>query len=439
MNLDTFFLICYDAFVMELVRTYGNIIKHYEEAHPIAARRMIETGLRLELFRTKHLSDKRMPAAYRELNALAVSQILHGLSHPESTAWTNLFTPVEILQCFDLFCLSAEALSSFMSGFIIEDCFINRAEAAGIAPTLCSYHKCFLGCAFSDAIPKASCAVTTSTVCDANFNTFRLIEKRTGLPTFFLDIPAEDNAESRRYVTEQLRELILFLEEQTGKDFDMDRLRETLQRENESKRLYAAYFREKATKAYRTTLTLQMYELFVTHLAIGSPEALHFFRSLHDEIKTAPDFAGKRIYWVHLLPFYQENLKEVFNFSDAYQLQGFEMNIDYTDELDVSHPLEALAGKLIRNIYNRPFSDKIDLVLRTARELNADALIHFCHWGCKQSIGGAMQLKEAAAAAGFPVLVLDGDGIDRRNSSSGQVKTRLEAFLELLAQERRAS
>ena len=32
----------------------------------------------------------------------------------------------------------------------------------------------------------------------------------------------------------------------------------------------------------------------------------------------------------------------------------------------------------------------------------------------------------------IPTLILDGDGIDKRNSHDGQIKTRLEAFLEML-------
>ena len=417
---------------MGLVQTYGNIIKHYQSTHPAVSRHMITAGLFLERFRAKHLSDKRIPKAYVELNTLAVGQILHGLKHPETTAWTNLFTPVEILQCFDLFCLSAEALSSFWSGFFIEDRFIDDAETAGIAPTLCSYHKCFLGSALSDVMTKPSFAVTTSTVCDANFNTFRFIEKHCKIPTIFLDIPAVSTPESRQYVVDQLKELIRSLESHTGRSFDPDRLREILARENRSKELYLLYLREKAQKAYPTTLTLQMYELFATHLAIGSPEALHFFQSLYDEIRQCPDFHGKRIYWVHLLPFYHESLRNVLNLSDTWQLQGFEMNVDFTEPLDTKDPLTALAGKLIGNIYNRPFEDKIDLVLSMAKSLRSDGLIHFCHWGCKQSVGGAMHLKKAVTEAGLPMLLLDGDAIDRRNSADGQIRTRLDAFLELL-------
>ena len=36
---------------------------------------------------------------------------------------------------------------------------------------------------------------------------------------------------------------------------------------------------------------------------------------------------------------------------------------------------------------------------------------------------------------GIPMLILDGDGIDRRNSHDGQIRTRLEAFLEMLEAE----
>ena len=38
----------------------------------------------------------------------------------------------------------------------------------------------------------------------------------------------------------------------------------------------------------------------------------------------------------------------------------------------------------------------------------------------------------------IPMLILDGDGIDKRNSHDGQIKTRLEAFLEMLEGEAEA-
>ena len=73
-------------------------------------------------------------------------------------------------------------------------------------------------------------------------------------------------------------------------------------------------------------------------------------------------------------------------------------------------------------------------VSELAQDLQSDGVINFCHWGCKQSSGGVMLLKEELDKKDIPLLILDGDGMDRRNSHDGQIRTRFEAFLEVLKQ-----
>ena len=158
---------------MNAIKTYGNYIKKYAEPHPAVSRKMIDIGLHLEQFRTEHFAAKEMPEAYRKLNTLGVKNTLSALEHPDQTVWSNLFAPVEIFQCFGLNALSMECLSSFLSGFTCEDYFIDRAEQKGIASTLCSYHKNFIGAVDSGVIPPAAFGVTTSMICDGNINTFR--------------------------------------------------------------------------------------------------------------------------------------------------------------------------------------------------------------------------------------------------------------------------
>ena len=98
--------------------------------------------------------------------------------------------------------------------------------------------------------------------------------------------------------------------------------------------------------------------------------------------------------------------------------------------------LLALAKKIIRNMYNGSYFHKAQMVGQLADTLKPDAVIQFCHWGCKQSSGGSVLLKEEMQKKGIPMLILDGDGIDKRNSHDGQIKTRLEAFLEMLDTEK---
>ena len=45
-----------------------------------------------------------------------------------------------------------------------------------------------------------------------------------------------------------------------------------------------------------------------------------------------------------------------------------------------------------------------------------------------------MLSKEELDKKDIPLLILDGDGMDRRNSHDGQIRTRFEAFLEVLKQ-----
>ena len=70
--------------------------------------------------------------------------------------------------------------------------------------------------------------------------------------------------------------------------------------------------------------------------------------------------------------------------------------------------------------------------LEMAERLHADGVVYFCHWGCKQTSGGAGYAKSALERAGYPTLILDGDGCDTGNVNDGQMVTRMQAFLEQL-------
>ena len=150
------------------------------------------------------------------------------------------------------------------------------------------------------------------------------------------------------------------------------------------------------------------------------------------DIENYPKFDGKKILWIHLLPFYQETLQSYFNSNRKYQIIASDIIIDSMEEMDETKPFHAVAKKIIRNLYNGSYSHKADMVAHLADTLHPDAVIQFCHWGCKQSSGGSILLKEKLKDMDIPMLILDGDGIDRRNSHDGQIKTRLEAFLEML-------
>jgi benzoyl-CoA reductase/2-hydroxyglutaryl-CoA dehydratase subunit BcrC/BadD/HgdB len=100
------------------------------------------------------------------------------------------------------------------------------------------------------------------------------------------------------------------------------------------------------------------------------------------------------------------------------------------------HPFEAMAERLVRNSFNGPATRRIDRIRELAERTQADGVVVFCHWGCKETLGASQLMKRDLEAAGFPTLVLDGDGCNRANCPDGQVATRMGAFIEMLQAQR---
>lgn len=417
---------------MDFIKTYGNFIKRYTANRPEISFNMIKLGLFYELNRLTQFPDKNIPRAYQKLSQLTIQSLYNSLKDPENAVWVNIFAPVELLQNFDLNPLSIECFSSFMSGFRCEDLFIDHAEKEGITETLCSYHKAFLGAATTKILPRPKMAITTSMVCDGNINTFRHLSNMQDIPLYILDIPYEYSSDSEIYVVSQLQELITQLEELTHKKFDLLKLKEALDRENQSKAYYQEFLKLSAHRHYPSTLALQLFMLFPSHLSIGTKETLELYKLFCRDIQNYPKTDAHKVFWVHLMPYYHKALQDYFNFNTSYQIQATDFSIDYMEPLDIQSPLRALAKKMILNIYNGPFERKIEAIMHQIKTLESDSVIQFCHWGCKQSAGGAMLLKDSLKTSNIPMLILDGDCLDARNSPEGQIKTRLEAFFEMI-------
>ena len=417
---------------MWIADKYIDYVKEKTIENPEESWGRILLGFKANKLRTKLIPKKGMSKGYQKLEAMMMSFVVDSLGKPESYVWGNIFSPCEIIQCFGLGTLSIECLACYLSGYHLEDYFIDYAQNTGIAPTLCSYHKTFVGAIDSGAVPVPRYAVTTSLSCDGNLNTFRYLEKKKGVPFTFLDVPYGDDEASVDYLAEQLRQFADRLEEQFGIRFQEEKLRESLRIENETRRALMEFFQLQKERYYPGELISHLYLMMGMHLLVGTREFLDLIHFMIEDIKTYPRFEGKKILWVHLLPFYQESLQQYFNTNEKYQIIASDIIIDSMEELDETRPFHALSKKIIRNMYNGSYSHKADMVERLARTLQPDAVIQFCHWGCKQSSGGSVLLKERMQELGVPMLILDGDGIDKRNSHDGQIKTRLEAFLEML-------
>lgn len=91
-----------------------------------------------------------------------------------------------------------------------------------------------------------------------------------------------------------------------------------------------------------------------------------------------------------------------------------------------------MAERLVRNCFNGPATRRAQRLRELCDETDAQGVVLFCHWGCKQTAGAAQLIRNTLEQAGYPTLVLDGDACDRANCMEGQMGTRFSAFLEML-------
>lgn len=422
---------------MNIADKYIQYVKTKTEAEPEKSWDKILLGFKANCLRTRFLPKKNIARGYQKLEDMMMNMVADSLSHKKSYIWGNIFAPCELIHSFGLNALSIECLACYVSGYRLEDFFIDFAQSLGIAPTLCSYHKTFIGAVESGVVPPASYAVTTSLSCDGNLNTFRFLQKKNHVPFTLLDVPYTDDDSSVDYLAAQLETMVRDMEEQLGRKFQPEKLKESLRIENETRSELLRFYELAQHHYYPGEIIHQLYMMMGTHLLMGTQKFLDLIRFMNEEIQTFPEFTGKRILWIHLIPYYQESLKYYFNSSEKYQLLGGDIIFDFTDTLDPEDPFRSLARKLIKNVYNGSYSHKAQAIGSLTDKLHPDAVIHFCHWGCKQASGGSLLLKEAMKERNIPMLILDGDGIDHRNSHDGQIKTRLEAFLEMIEEEKK--
>ncbi|MCK5567521.1 MAG: 2-hydroxyacyl-CoA dehydratase, partial [Actinomycetia bacterium] len=279
--------------------------------------------------------------------------------------------------------------------------------------------------------------------CDAAQKSFYHYSKVYGIEKqyYLLDVPYENNPEAVSYLSGQLREIAENIIKSTGLKMDMARFSETIRLSNE--------FRKWALKVNALRKRLLDYPSYYNglnfilpfHSLAGAREAVILYKQMHAELKgilrnqqrqssERKSYPG-RILWMHLKPYYENDIFETIEQGNC-RVAFEEINNVYWPELDPEKPFESLAIKVLSHPLSGKIDNRIKALKQMATDYDIDGAILFSHWGCRQSNAGARIIKDSLGKMGIPVLVLDGDCVDRSNSAAGQIKTRLQGYMEIL-------
>ena len=421
---------------MQVVQTFGHVVSQWSEPHPDRAQGLLKLGWEAQNLKNRVLPDKRLLPADQYLATVMMDAMLKPLQKPESSAIVSVFTPSEILLEAGLNPYNVEGFSCYLSGSQAERTFLQQAENTGISETLCSYHKTFLGAADKGVLPRPKCIVYTNLTCDANLLTFRRLAEMYKVPYFSIDVPMQQNEDNIAYVADQLRKLAGFLEQVTGRKIDAEALKVRLRRSRRTLEKFRDCQRARAGKYVPSDLVTPLYSGMVNNILLGSEQVEHYVDRLYADIQKASPTRGKRIYWMHTIPFWSDAVRHALSFREEAQIIGCELSQTCEPDFDPEKPFEAMAYRMVYHSLNGSALRRIEAGIRHAKEAGADGVVWFNHWGCKHTLGAAQLAKKKFEKQGLPLLVLDGDGCDRSHGGEGQTSTRLEAFLEMLGGER---
>lgn len=418
----------------KIIEKFGNHIYNLAQSNPQKTLKQLSFVYTAAGFQCKYLPTKLLLPARQYMQWAAADSAIKPLRNAGKSAIVSLYLSCEILHAMGIYQMFPEALSCYLAAAGSEKIFIETAENNGISKTMCSYHKSFIGLVETGVLPKPQFIINTSLACDANHLSFRRASEYYNIPQFMIDVPSTYNENNLNYVENQLREMTRFIEDNTGEKLDENEFNKVIRRSKNTLNNFKQLADIRSSRYLSDEMTSHMLSVFATHVMLGSKEAEKYSEDMIKQLSNCKqEFKGVRLLWVHTLPYWQDALRNLINFTDRCEIVACDMTFDWENvNLEEENPYRYMADRLLSNIVNGNGQKRIDAVLKYAKKLNADGIVWYCHWGCKQTAGLSSLAKEILESNGFPTLVLDGDGCDSQNVNDGQTVTRMEAFIELL-------
>ncbi|MFX1411015.1 MAG: 2-hydroxyacyl-CoA dehydratase subunit D, partial [Promethearchaeota archaeon] len=155
------------------------------------------------------------------------------------TAWATAGTPVEFLYTMDVQPMLPENSATISAALKKSQHFIELAEEEGYSYDLCSYFKTNVGAVLSNAdtsdggTRKPTFMLSSDVICDTHVNWFQVQAERFNVPHFTIDVPhVVSNTNNRqreyfkKYIKEQLWELLDFITKVTGNEYNPEKGKE---------------------------------------------------------------------------------------------------------------------------------------------------------------------------------------------------------------------
>ncbi|MEJ8554218.1 2-hydroxyacyl-CoA dehydratase family protein [Tepidibacter sp. Z1-5] len=379
-----------------------------------------------------------------------LTEILHNtFNHQDEVVVIDELIPPQIVVGMGLKTCPLELAPYFISSMVdqqITKYYIDAVENYGVPADVCPLPSGSAGVAIEDDYPKTGkCAVVSNMPCDGSAATTAIIDRRINLPTHILDVPLRyDEEGGKEIMVEELKEMIAFIEENTGKKMDWNRLREVCETYNKQSEYEIEKWEINRTDYPQVTgASLWLYRIYYYQMGAGHPLFVKTDKKVNKLIKKA--YKNKELctknpkyrailwncpsnYYTHL-SLWTENAWGVSVLNDLET----HTSVDLIDTSTPDTMLEGIAHQYSRATMRKHtkggYPHALDELWQLCEEYNADFVLMTDQISCKgmDALGGIYE--EEARKRNIKICWVQHDLMDPRTISRQQMRDSVNKFM----------
>ena len=355
-----------------------------------------------------------------------------------SIGWTTVFVPYEILNSMNVSGMFVEFFGAMLSSTGLSPKYFEISESKGYSTDSCSYHRTMIGGALDGLLPKPDVLIGASIPCNGGVKALKRIGELFEKEVFILNIPIEVTSDSIDYLVEQYKQMIDYIERETGRKLDNIKLKQTI-RFNNQVREYMLELEDLCKHVPSPINSNDLKNFIMIVLLQGTKEGVDVVKTYRDEFKhrieneldKLPD-EKHRLLWIQNRIQFKTNILDILEKKHGAKIVIDELNHIWWEPMDENDPLRSLAKRMITHPLVGPAERRTKILMQLAKDYKIDGAINPAHLGCRQSSGARALMKDSLQKIGIPLVDLDIDCVDERNFSQEQLLTRLEAYMEML-------
>ncbi len=328
---------------------------------------------------------------------------------------------------------------------------LEGADRLAVATDVCTLLRLGLYYLDSGILPKPTMVVPLLEPCDGVIGLHEALRRHRewrGIPTFTPDPPYYSDDRSIEYYADELRRMVVFLEEHTGKKMDLDRLREIVEETNKQYELWAEYgeLRRNVPCPHNHILGMACFALVQTEGA-GDPEHTAWYRDLVADgekriLENNPETSNQKIrmlwydvqaIWFNDLAPWMEQEWGVCVVQCMFSFAPY-TTIDTSSEKTIFH------GLAKRNLLDPPMvrqargvaDNFLSDIERIVKDYSIDCVVVPGHMGHKDGSASISFMRDKCREIDVPFLYIGCDQFDRRYTTIDEIKNRISSFFNAM-------